>query len=286
MRGVLSFTTALRPSRRRAIHVCAWGFSFVAACVGLLIASTSGAALAAGPSDSTQVVVQRGHPVQVAFANDLTGFASGFAVSFANAVHMAVEAHPAIRGFPVQINLVDAPCGDPAADVAAAASIVANSQNVGVLGQVCSFGFDQALPVYQSGGLVTITGSATADGLPSFGPTVFNRTAVNDGDGFESWYAAVSLLPRDLDWRQAYALEFGTSPAPYADLYYDAAGLLIRNLQEVSTLDSGNLVINRAALAQAVRNTTKYQGVSCRITLDPATGNRLNDATALSHCSD
>lgn len=286
MRGVVSFTAALTPYRRRTIHVLASGFSLVAACVGLLIASTSGAALAAGPSDSTQVVIQRGQPVQVAFADDLTGFGSGFAVSLANAFQMAVEAHPTIRGFPVQINLVDAPCGDTTADVAAAVSIVANSQNVGVLGQLCSFGFDQALPVYQSGGLVTITGSATADALPSFASTVFNRTAVNDGAGFEPWYASVSLLPRDLHWREAYAVEFGSPPAPFADLYYDAASLLIRNLQNVSILDDGNLVINRAALAQAVRNTTKYQGVSCTITLDAATGNRLNDATALSQCKE
>src|SRR5262245_47157686 len=129
---------------------------------------------------TSQVVVPRGAPVQIALADDLTGSASGIGASVANAVQMAVEAHPAIRGFPIQINLVDAPCGEPTTDVAAATSIVANSQNVGVLGQLCSFGFEQALPIYESAGLVTITGSATDPTLPSFGPTVFNRTAVND----------------------------------------------------------------------------------------------------------
>jgi ABC-type branched-subunit amino acid transport system substrate-binding protein len=204
---------------------------------------------------------------------------------------MAVEAHPAIRGFPIQINLVDAPCGDPTADAAAAASIVANSQNVGVLGQLCSSGFDQALPLYEAADLVTITGSATDPTLPSFAPTVFNRTTVNDSccpfvDEFNPWYATIVTLPSDLAWQQAYSLEFGTAPTAFADLYYDAAGLLIRNLQKVSGFDSsGNLVINRAALAEAVRRTTKYQGVSCRITLDPTAGNRLNDPTALSRCA-
>jgi ABC-type branched-subunit amino acid transport system substrate-binding protein len=235
--------------------------------------------------------VPRGQPVQIAFADDLTGSASGFGTSLANGVQMAVEAHPAIRGFPIHVNLVDAPCGDPAADAAAATSIVANAQNVGVLGQLCSSGFDQALPLYQAADLVTITGSATDPALPSFAPTVFNRTAVNDTccpfvDEFDPWYATVVTLPGDFAWQQAYSLEFGTAPTAFADLYYDAAGLLIRNLQKVASFDSsGNLVVDRAAIAQAVRSTTKYQGVSCRITLDPATGNRLNDPTALSRCA-
>jgi ABC-type branched-subunit amino acid transport system substrate-binding protein len=261
----------------------------LAAAVTTALAVPSAAA--ADTSQATQVVVPRGQPVQIAFADDLTGPASGFGASLANAVQMAVEAHPAIRGFPIQINLVDAPCGDPTADVAAATSIVANSQNVGVLGQLCSTGFDQALPLYQSADLVTITGSATDPALPSFGPTVFDRTAVNDSccpfvDEFDPWYAAVVTLPSDLAWQQAYSAEFGTAPTAFADLYYDAAGLLIRNLQNVSSIDStGNLVVDRTALAQAVRSTTKYQGVSCTITLDPATGNRLNDPTALSRCA-
>ena len=56
--------------------------------------------------------------------------------------------------------------------------------------------------------------------------------------------------------------------------------------QQVSAIVDGNLVIDRAALAQAVRATTKYQGVTCKVTLDPATGNRLNDQTALARCAE
>jgi ABC-type branched-subunit amino acid transport system substrate-binding protein len=252
-----------------------------------LTASTSSAAVHPRTTDLTPVVVPHGQPVQIAFADSFTGFTSGFAASLANAVRMAVEAHPAIRGFPIQINLVDAPCGDAAADVAAAKSIAANRQNVAVLGQVCSTGFDQALPVYEAAGLVTITGSATNDALPSFGPTVFNRTAVDDGDGFDSWYATVSRLPSDIAWRQAYSLEFGQAPTAFADLYYDAAGVLIRDLQKVAAVDTrGDLVLIRPLLARAVRQTTNYRGVTCTITLDPTTGNRLNDPTALSRCAE
>ena len=242
-------------------------------------------------SDSTQVVVSRGRPVEVAFADDLTGSASGFSVSLSNAVEMAVDAHPAVRGFPVQITLVNAPCGDPTADVAAATSIVANAQNVGVIGQICSTGFDQALPVYQAADLVTINGSTTNPSLPPFGPDVFNSVAVADSccpyvDEFGPWYDTVVTLPSDLAWRQAYILRFGTAPTAFADLYYDAAGLLIRDVQNTSSIDAGgNLVIDRAALAQSVRDTTRYQGVTCKVTLDPATGYRTNDPTALSRCA-
>jgi len=243
-------------------------------------------------SNSTQVVVARGEPVQVAFAVDLTGLTSGFATSLGNAVQMAVEAQPAIRGFPIQINVVNTPCGNSTADLTAAATIVANAQNAAVLGPFCSTADAVALPLFEPADLVTISGSTTDPSLPNYGPSVFNSVAVPDGccpyvDQFDPWYETVVTLPSDLDWRQAYSLQFGTAPTAFADLYFDAAGLLIRNLQNDSSIDgSGNLVINRAALAQAVRDTTKYQGVTCTITLVPATGYRLNDPTALSRCAD
>jgi ABC-type branched-subunit amino acid transport system substrate-binding protein len=236
-----------------------------------------------------RVVVPHGQPVQIAFADDLTGSASSFGTSIANAIRMAVEAHPRVHGFPVQINVVDAPCGDAAVDVAAASTIAANAQNVGVLGQLCSSGFDQALPIYESAGLVTISGSATGPSLPSFGPTVFNRTVVSDTccpyvDASDPWAAEVAALPGDLAWQQSYTSEFGAPPTEFADLYYDAAGLLLRNLQRVAKVDDQALVVDKAALALAIRGTTNYEGVSCRITLDPATGNRVNDPAALARC--
>jgi len=154
-----------------------------------------------------------------------------------------------------------------------------------VLGQICSPGFAQALPIYENAGLVTLTGSATNDSLPSAAHTVFDRTTVND-DKVDAWYAVISQLPSDLAWQQAYTARFGTAPSEYADLYYDAANLLIGDLERTSRIDgSNNLIIDRAALAHAVRTTTDYQGVSCTITLDPATGDRLDDPAALSRCA-
>ena len=241
-----------------------------------------GSASAVGPAPV--VVVERGQPVQIAFASDLSGPTQEFGVSFSNAIRMALDAHPKIRGFDVQLNVVDASCGDPAAGAAAAAAIVANPQNVGVLGQVCSFGFAAALPIYETAGIVVISGSATQPGLSAFGPSVFNRTIVDD-DGYADWSPRVDALPSVAAWRQAYEQRFFVKPLPLAEFYFDAASLLLRRIQQVSKKDRGNLVINRAKLARAVRETVGFKGVTCSITLNPDTGDRVSDPAALDRCS-
>jgi ABC-type branched-subunit amino acid transport system substrate-binding protein len=268
-----------------ATAVCAVGCMLAAAA---LAAPAASAASAANTSDSTQVVVHRGGSVQIVFAPDLTGPTFSFAPSIANAVQMAVAAHSAIRGFPVRINVVNMPCGDAALqDQTAAASIVGNAQNVGVIGPFCSPVDAVVLPILDPADVVTVSGSTTNPFLPPLGPHVFNSVAVSDScpgdpstctyiDLFDPWYATVTTLPSDLAWGQAYSSEFGSAPGGFADLYYDATSLLIRDVQNTSSSGgSGTLVINRAALAQAVRATTKYQGVTGPITLDPATGYRV-----------
>jgi hypothetical protein len=237
-------------------------------------------------ASSTVVVVPSGQPVQIAFANDLSGVAAEFGPSLSNAVRMAIGFQPTVRGFPVQLNTYDAPCGDPAADVATATAIVANGQNTGVIGQVCSLGFDQALPVYEAGGIVTITGSATDPALATHGFSVFDRLDVAD-PGFDAWYATVGTLPSDLAWQHGYEVIFGSPPMMFADIYYDVASLLIADLRRVSRIDrtTGSLLVDRAALAAAVRATRSFPGVTCTVRLDRANGNRIDDPAALSRCA-
>jgi ABC-type branched-subunit amino acid transport system substrate-binding protein len=266
----------------------------VVLAAGLVSAQLAGAR----SSPSAQVVVQRGQPVQLALVLDSTGVGQPLEQGIHNAVQMAVEQHPSIRGFRVQINDYTGPCFDPAnptvdqrdANAAAANAVVANAQNVAVVGHEGSSPFGEprppattALEIYQSHGIVAINGSTTAGYLPAAGPTVFDRTAVADPD-FDAWYALVKALPSDQLWQQAYRAEFGVAPTDFADLYYDAASLLLRRLQSVSTIVKGNLVIDRAALAKAVRDTTDFRGVTCTVTLDPLTGNRVNDPAALRRC--
>jgi hypothetical protein len=182
------------------------------------------------------------------------------------------------------INESDPSCGDAGANVAAANAIVSNLQNAAVVGHICSSGFAPALPIYQNAHVVTISGSATDPSLAGLGPNVFNRTAVADPN-FDAWYAQVKALPSDLAFQQDYQSKFGAAPQDYTDLTFDATSLLLSDLTKVSTIVHGNLVIDRTALANAVRNTTNYQGVTCTVTLDPSTGNRVNDPALLTHCA-
>lgn len=252
------------------------------AAVLAFVASASAQPISTAPTATSTVVVPRGQPVQFAFTADTTHdplFAQ-ITASAEQAIQMAIEQHPTIRGFRVQVNYVETDCaGD---NTLSATEIVSNTQNTAVLGNMCSAGMASALPIYQAAGVVTISGSATASYLPALGPTVFNRTAVVSdapGDPGDIWAAQVATLPSVLEWEQEFEAEFGAAPflEPYPALYFDAASLLLSRLQQVARIVNGNLVINRAALASAVRNTTNFQGVSCTITLDPVTGNRVDD---------
>ena len=249
-----------------------------------------------------QVVVRRGEPVQIAAVLDTsTGVGAAYTPGIRNAIELAVQLSPAIRGFPVQVNgNFDGPCGDDSSVVIqnadTASSVVANAQNVAVIGHMCSYGFaaatlagcptpapTTALSIYESHRVVTVNGSTTNPCLPSVGSTVFDGTAV-PGSGFDDWYATVKSLPSDRLWAQLYALEFGAPPTDFADLYFDATRVLLARIQGVSRIVGRSLVINRAALASAVRDTSGFPGVTCTVTLDSG-GYRVNDPAALAHCA-
>ena len=117
------------------------------------------------------------------------------------------------------------------------------------------------------------------------GPTVFGGTAVPD-PAFTSWYAAVTSLPTDTAWRARFQARFGSPPTDYADLYFDAANILLAAIRQSATIDSHHeLVIDRAALAATVRRTHAFPGVTCSVTLDPTTGFRVNDPASLARCA-
>ena len=266
--------------------------------LGAAIAAASTAALvslvapsALGGTATNAVVVPRGQPVQIAFTADTTEgpFFAEVTASIEDAIQMAIEEHPTIRGFGLQVNDVETSCGGD--NTSSATAIVSNTQDTAVHGNICSAGMVSALPIYEAAGVVTISGSATSSSLPSLGPTVFNRTVVVSdaaGDAGDIWASQVAQLPSVLEWEQEFEAEFGTAPflEPYPATYFDAASLLLSRLQQVSRVANGNLVINRAALASSVRNTTNFQGVSCTITLDPLTGNRVNDPASLASCAE
>jgi ABC-type branched-subunit amino acid transport system substrate-binding protein len=235
-------------------------------------------------SDRRVVVVPPGAPVQIAFVGD--DDVPAYTVSFEDAVRMAIAAHPSIDGHPVQIVDFHSTCNVPSASEDVARAVVADTQVVAVIGHLCSSGMQAALPTYERAGIVTVNGSTTVAGvLPALGPTVFNRLVVQEPDA-NGWYAAVQALPSDQAWQAAYAQRYGRPPLTYADLYFDSTNLLLQKLDQVArrTITDG-LKVDGALLAHAVRNTRDYPGVSCDVTLDPATGNRVDNRAALAACA-
>jgi ABC-type branched-subunit amino acid transport system substrate-binding protein len=254
--------------------------------LAVVCAAMLGSAQASG-GDGSRVVVPRGKPVEIAFTavkvQEIPGVdVVAISASIENAIRLAVELRPRISGFPIQINVYDTSCVND--NSASAAAIVANAQNTAVLGDLCSQGAQSALPVYEQAGLPALSGTATADTLPALGPTVFARTAVADGDDGTAWYETVKTLPSDQLWRHFYQHRFGVAPTDFADLYFDATNLLLTRLQQASRFVHGNLVVDRVELARAIRGTKFFPGVTCFITLDPSTGNRLNSPAVLRLC--
>ena len=129
-----------------------------------------------------------------------------------------------------------------------------------------------------------LNGSTTNACLGTIGPTVFNATIISD-PGSDDWAAQVSALPADKLWQLAYRAKFGVAPTGFADLYFDATRLLLARLEQTARSVKRSLVIDRLALARAVRHTRHFPGVTCSIALDPATGFRSNDQAALARCA-
>jgi len=96
-----------------------------------------------------EVVVAPGQPLQIAVALPPDPSIASLAEGMRNAIGIAVGAHATVHGFAVQLNTVSAPCftADAVAmNAASAQSVVANAQNVAVIGHVCSLAFANTAP--------------------------------------------------------------------------------------------------------------------------------------------
>ena len=89
-----------------------------------------------------------------------------FSEAFENAIRLAIEEHPAIRGFPVQLNVIETTCdGD---NEAAAESIVANAQDSRNRASLLC-GLYKCTSGLRSCGPRRASGSTTADQLRNWG---------------------------------------------------------------------------------------------------------------------
>jgi branched-chain amino acid transport system substrate-binding protein len=115
-----------------------------------------------------------------------------------------------------------------------------------------------------------LTGATFFGDDGTFGQDFLDRTGAN-GEGSYS----TSLIPLDspakAKFDAAYLAAYG-QPAgklsPYSWTAYDAAAVLIKQIESVAVLSGGKLYVPRAALVAAVRATNNYQGLSGTITCD------------------
>lgn len=218
------------------------------------------------------VIVPPGDPIEIAIANP-TGIPA--AADLPLAVQLALSDFGMIKGFAVQANDFDTGC-DSTTAATEAANIVANAQHVGVLGPMCSSSVIGAAPVFETALLVMITSTATALDLHTHGPNVFNRIVPDDLE-VESWDKLVSGMASVQSWEADFQTTYGHAPWNFAKYAYDATMLLLTRIQQVSSVDGGgNLVVDREALATAVRTTSNYSGLTGQIALD-VHGTRLNN---------
>ncbi len=126
--------------------------------------------------------------------------------------------------------------------------------------------------------MLSISPSATRYNLTTFGPTTFNRVVLNQYQPGSQLGLEVDGLPEVQDFYTAHPelIERLTADMRvFAPLTYDATMLLLVKLDEVIVVATdGSVIIGRRSLADAIRSTTDYPGVTGSITIDEI-GNRL-----------
>jgi branched-chain amino acid transport system substrate-binding protein len=121
-------------------------------------------------SPDTPVVIPAGVPIVVGTSSALTGPIEERGREYLNAVTTSVELWKSqngalIGGHEIEVVAEDDGCSERGVSVVAAERLLQREGLVGVIGPQCSGGAATAIPVYRAGGVVSVSGSATATGL-------------------------------------------------------------------------------------------------------------------------
>jgi len=272
--------------------------AFVAALMLALGLASEARTDTADATNNGTVEIQNGEEIVMAVVADHSGPLPDIGEGSLNATRMAIDDYGLIRGFGVIVNDFDGGCDEAKGALAAAAVVADLTRTLGVIGHTCSPSMIAGLPVYEAAKLVAISGSATSTELTAAGPTVFNRTIPDEPNDWQGFSDKVRSQQQFTEWAGRYndyvaantaggeagPLGSVADPPQFAEFFYDAAMLLLTRIDEVATVDGeGDLVIDRSALAAAVRATTDFRGVTCDITLD-AGGTRVPDPDDLAPC--
>jgi ABC-type branched-subunit amino acid transport system substrate-binding protein len=233
---------------------------------------TAAAPAASGPG---QIVLHQPFAIVLAYSGPETGTGSALFTPLQQAAQKAIEDHGPVHGFGVNLVSFDDNCTE-AGGTAVAQQIVADERVVALVGPACSKAVQGALPILENANVVMLSGAATIPGLSDYGPSVFHRSLLDDDVAHALGYPSqiyIEDLPGVQAWLGAFAAWGGqlleTGLNHYAPYQYDAAGILLRALDQTAALQpDGSLLIDREALRKAVRGTAGYSGVTGPISFE------------------
>ncbi len=132
-----------------------------------LLAAACGDDAEEAVTDDDFIVVNEGEEIQIRSLNAITGDVAFLGVPNQNAVEAAIADYGDIEGFSVSMGQgLDDLCSADGGQ-AAAQTIVADAQIVGVIGTSCSGAATAAAPLISEAGIVMISGSNTSPALTS-----------------------------------------------------------------------------------------------------------------------
>lgn len=218
-----------------------------------------------------------GATIDFAVQGPVTGAFQEYYDHIYNATAMATREYNLTLGdFGIGRSKIDDRCEEVAGATAAEQLLTDHPTVLGVIGPFCSAPAMEALPVYQEANLVSISGGATREDLSIlFGSGgFFNRTVYHDGQLRDlgipgDW---VDSIPAVQDFYARYENQYGPIPEeirPLMAYTYDATQVLLHAIEQVAIrYTDGSITIERAALAQAVRRTEGFTGLTGLILFD------------------
>ncbi|MFN2197260.1 MAG: caspase, EACC1-associated type [Anaerolineales bacterium] len=181
--------TEALPAKRRGFPRWIW----LAAGAVLLLAVVGGwgfynrwakqAAVVATCRDSSNLtacaVIPPGEIVYIGFAGPLSGNYKSYGEDIANAGQLAINDHPEVHGFPIQLQMRDTR-GSAEGGAEAANAFVNDPQVVAIAGHTLSTSSASAIPIYNAARIPMLSPSSTNPDLTAGSQDVFNRLAFTD----------------------------------------------------------------------------------------------------------
>jgi serine/threonine protein kinase/ABC-type branched-subunit amino acid transport system substrate-binding protein len=223
------------------------------------------------------VVIPSGENILLGSVADQSGDVQDFGRDQTDSVKLAISEYGPIAGFSFEMLGVDSGCNSEGGKTAAN-STLNHKTLVAIVGTTCSTALSEAMWIWNNAHIVFISPSASMDALSYPGLETFHRVIFTDAVN----PSGESSADPNAEAFQLFQTEFETAFGreccqPYAAEAYDAAMILMHAIEAVAGIDGdGSLVIPLQALAQTVRDTVGYPGITGDITFD-SQGNRIKE---------